>query len=117
MAKPPKKADGQSATNPWRKLTAKEVELILKDETTFAEYLATLSVEQIDAYLLLLQSNREMDASSRESFIALLQNVRKEREQSDRQIAMALSPLVTSAETIHKLDEQIDALERIAKEL
>jgi hypothetical protein len=118
MAKPRvKKAADQAPANPWRKLTAKEVEFILKDATSFGEYLATLTVEQIDAYLLLLESDKAMENSSRDSFIALLKELRTDRAEADAQAIMALSPLVSSVQTIQTLDEQIEALERIAKEL
>lgn len=118
MAKPRVKKDAdQTAANPWRKLSAKEIDLILKDETSFGEYLATLTVEQIDAYLLLLESDKAMEKSSRDSFIALLKELRTDRAEADAQAIMALSPLVSSVQTIQTLDEQIEALERIAKEL
>lgn len=112
-----KKPVDQSPTNPWRTLTTKEVDMILKDHTSFGEYLATLTVEQIDAYVLLLESDEKMDVSSRESFIALLKELRSDRAEADSQAIMALSPLVSSLQTIQTLDEQIEALERIAKEL
>ena len=83
----------------------------------FGEYLATLTVEQIDAYLLLLESDKAMENSSRDSFIALLKELRTDRAEADAQAIMALSPLVSSVQTIQTLDEQIEALERIAKEL
>ncbi len=104
-------------TEQWRKLTPKEVDLVLTNETTFAEYVATLSVEQIDAYLLLLKSDTSMEKASRDSFAALLQHVREERMEADTQAAMTLSPLVNSVETIQTLDDQIAVLEEIAKEL
>lgn len=79
--------------------------------------MATLTVEQIDAYVLLLESDKTMEKQSRESFIALLKELRTDRADADAQAIMALSPLVSSVQTIQTLDEQIEALERIAKEL
>jgi hypothetical protein len=107
----PRKAGAE--TEQWRKLTPKEVDLVLTNETTFAEYVATLSVEQIDAYLLQLKSDTSMEKASRASFVALLEHVRKERIEADTQAAIALGPLVLRAETVVALDEQIVALEKI----
>ena len=101
----------------WQKLTPKEVDLILTNETTFAEYIATLSVEQIDSYLKLLAKDTVMEKKSRESFIAILERIREDRIKADAQASLVLSPLVSSVETIAKLDEQIAGLEQIAKDI
>lgn len=99
------------------RLTPQQVDMIMENETTFAEYMATLSTEQIDAYLLLLAGDKTMEKKARASFIALLKEVRNERQQADVQAALVISPVVSSIETLAKLDAQIEALEKIADEI
>ncbi len=111
------KKTGKSPHATWRPLTAKEVDLVLKNETTFAEYLVTLSVDQINAYLLLLKNDKSMDKASRDSFIALLKELREERAEADKQAVLALAPLMSSVGTIEMLDTQIAALEEIEREM
>lgn len=92
-----------------RKLTEKEVSEILSSEASFAEYMASLTVEQIDALI---------SASAKDpAMTTLLQGVRAERKNAEQKIHWKLAPAVTGLATVIALNEQIAALEKIQKDI
>jgi len=92
-----------------RKLTEKEVSEILASEASFAEYVGSLTVEQIDALIAAAAQDPVMTE--------LLQSVRTERKNVEQQIHWKLTPAVIGLTTVVALNEQIAALEKIQKDI
>lgn len=92
-----------------RRLTEQDVNEILSSEASFASYMASLTVEQIDTLLVAAAKDPAMTK--------LLQGVRRERQNTEQQIGWKLGPAVTGLATVAALNEQIAALEKIQNDI
>ncbi len=100
----------------WQRLTPEQVDRITTDDRSFCEYLSTLNVEQIDAYIALVGDDTKMEAKSRDALLELLKYARTERTEADKQTMLMLTPLIRRIGRIVKIEEQIEQLEKISVE-
>ncbi len=99
-------------------LSAKEIDKICKDEKSFAEYLVSLSIEQLETLKQAIRDNAvKMDPPVKQTFLKLFTMVQEERFAFEQERMEKLGPETLRLQRAMAIHEKIVALEKIEKAL
>ena len=101
-----------------RALQKSEISAILSSPDSFARYLCSLSVAQLETYKRsLARSTIKLDPKARKAFIKLLNIVQEERFAFEQEWAKTVGPLAWGISNALQIQEKIQELESLQKSL
>jgi len=104
-------------TQKGKKMSLKEIDAVLRSPEAFARYLAGLTPEQIAEYKEVFIKDKSMDENVRKTLLRLFDAVENEAKQNVALYEERVLPLANGIAVAQTLQEQIDALDRIARSL
>lgn len=97
-------------------LTPEQVEQVLSSPETFAEYLVTLSPEQVREYKAQVQKS-DMNKAENKALLALLDLTEQEATKNLEEYRQTVGPEIERVSLCLSLGQQIDELEKLAATL
>jgi hypothetical protein len=98
-------------------LSPKEFSRVFSSDQLLAEYLASLSPEQIRTYQAMLRKDKNMSPPAQKTLLKLFTSLEKEAEGNYKEVEKTLLPLASGIATAMALLEQIEALEDLQRSL
>ncbi len=100
-----------------QQLSSKEFAAIGASPDALAQYLSTLTPEQIRQYMSALSSDTSMPPAVRQTLLKLFTQLEAEAERNQTLITETLMPLAVGIATAMKLLQQIESLEALERAL
>lgn len=98
-------------------LSPKEFARAFSSDRALADYLASLSPEQIRTYQAMLRKDKKMSPPAQKTLLKLFSNLEKEAAENQKEIEKTILPLASGIATALTLLQQIEALEDLQRSL
>jgi hypothetical protein len=98
-------------------LSAEVLSRLASSDDVLAEYLVTLTPQQLKNYQVILRKDRTMPPAVQKTILKLFQQLEKEAQENQHLLEEAILPLATGIATALKLAEQIHILEDLERSL